>query len=133
MQLAVNPTDEEILAFVEQWIDCLSSGDFDCAYRMTAQDPYYAWTPELISLTIAGYGLREPRSDGRVFAVTDRASAVGRGPRRTVDRDSVPPGSFAFVEYDLPLNGEWSDLTATFRLERRENHSEAILEEIHVF
>jgi len=35
--------------------------------------------------------------------------------------------------YDLPLNGNWSDLTATFRVEARADATELILQEIHVF
>jgi hypothetical protein len=39
-----------------------------------------------------------------------------------------PPG----VEYDLPLNGEWSDLTAIFHLMRVESGWAYSLWDLHV-
>lgn len=37
------------------------------------------------------------------------------------------------VWYDLPLNGEWSDLTATFNILKSESHIVLELNEIHIF
>jgi hypothetical protein len=131
MQLAANATDDEMLALVERWIDDLSRGDYAAAYARTSHDPYYEWTPELIHAVIAGYGLPEPHRRGP-FSVTDRLSAHGT-PRYEIDREDLGPGTVAEVWYDLPLNGEWSDLTATFRFERDGDFLRAVLQEIHVF
>jgi hypothetical protein len=133
MHLTQNPSDEEILQFVEAWIDDLARGDYATAFRRTEHDPYYEWTPDLMLSVVQGYGLPEPHQSGTVFAVTPRASALGGPPQRIVDRDAVPPHSLAEVWYDLPLNGEWSDLTATFRVEPRGDGSAVVLQEIHVF
>lgn len=133
MHLPTNPTDQQILTFVEQWIDDLVRGDYKTAYSRTGHDSYYNWTPDLMREVINGYGLPEPRGDGRVFVVTSRQSAVGGPPQRIVDRDEIQPPAIAEVWYDLPLNGEWSDLTATFRIENREQGCIVILQEIHVF
>ena len=84
-------------------------------------------------LVVQGYGLPEPHRSGDVFVVTSRASALGGPPQRVVEREIVPPDSLAEVWYDLPLNGRWSDLTATFRVELRTNGSAVVLQEIHVF
>jgi hypothetical protein len=47
---------------------------------------------------------------------------------------SIPfPWGLEDVRYDLPLNGEWSDLTATFRVEDVDGSVDLVLEEIHVF
>ncbi len=37
------------------------------------------------------------------------------------------------VIYDLPLNGEWSDLSATFYILKKEEFITLELDEIHVF
>jgi hypothetical protein len=133
MHLGASPTDEQILAFVEAWIDELARGDYQAAYARTAHDSYYAWTPKLIREVIEGYGLPEPRPTGKVFRVTERHLAKGKCYHRLVDRENVPASVLAEVWYDLPLNGEWSDLTATFRVERCESGCVVTLQEIHVF
>lgn len=120
MRLPHNPSDEDILHFVEAWIDDLAGGDYEAAFRRTEHDPYYQWTPDLIRLVVQGYGSSEPYPCGTVFNVTPRARALGGPPQRTVDRSVVRPHSLAEVLYDLPLNGKWSDLTATLRVEQRE-------------
>jgi hypothetical protein len=60
-------------------------------------------------------------------------AAASGPPRRWVARQNLPEGALAYVEHDLPLNGEWSDLTATFVL--RGSGKVAVLElnEVHVF
>jgi len=131
--LPAEPTDDEILRAADDWVDDLERGDYATAFARTVHDPYYGWTPDLIRAVIAGYGLPEPHPSGEVFRVTSRATARGRARYREVDREAVTPGAVAVIRYDLPLNGEWSDLTATFRLESREDGAELILEEIHVF
>ncbi len=133
MTLPTHPSDDEILAIVEQWIDDLARGDYASAYARTAHDPYYRWTPELIRAVVTGYGSPEPHRSGTVFRVTARDAAVGHPHNRTVDREAVRPPAFAEVWYDLPLNGEWSDLTATFRIESGVGGSTIVLQEIHVF
>src|SRR5476651_1683383 len=108
MDLSDNPTDDEILALVQWWIDDLARGDYATAYARTAQDPYYQWTPELMQAVVAGYGSPVPHRSGVVFRVTPRDTAVGRLHYRTVDRDTARPPGFVQVWHDLPLNGKWS-------------------------
>ena len=129
--LPSQPADSEILALVERWIDDLVAGDYERAFARTAHDPHYGWTPSLMESVIQGYGFPEPHQRGP-FRVTERTEAEGRR-RYEVERDETPPDVAVFVSYSLPLNGEWSDLTATFRVEEKNTHAELILEEIHVF
>ena len=133
MQFEGPPTDDEILAVVETWIDDLGREDYVSAYSRTEHDPYYAWTPNLIRTVIEGYGHTEPHPSGEVFKVTDRKSAAGKPFHREVERTEISDSSLAEVRYDLPLNGEWSDLTATFRIQMLDASPIIILEEIHVF
>jgi hypothetical protein len=133
VHLSGNPTDEEILAFVEMWIDDLARGDYETAFARTAHDPYYEWTPDLMRKVVSGYGLPGPHRSGVEFNVTRRQSARGGPPKRRVERKAVCPPAFAEACYDLPLNGEWSDLTTTFRVEPCGERSRVVLQEIHVF
>lgn len=135
MELALDATDEEILGAVEVWIDDLARGDYAAAFARTRHDPYYQWTPHGIESVIHGYGLPEPHPSGVRFVVTarDQAHTRGRPFHRVVDRDVVRESAVAEVWYDLPLNGQWSDLTATFRLERDGARLHLVLQQIHVF
>ena len=36
------------------------------------------------------------------------------------------------IEYDIPINGEWSDLTAQFEFYKKENGYSFLLHDIHV-
>ena len=118
---------------MEDWVDDLEREDYGAAFSRTGHDSYYRWTPDLMRAVVAGYGLPEPHPSGVVFRVTSRVTAAGKPHHREVDRHNVPPTAIAEVWYDLPLNGEWSDLTATFRVEARADGEELLLEEIHVF
>jgi hypothetical protein len=133
MLLRRNPLDGEIIEAVESWMDLLAVGDYGAAFSATKHDAYYGWSADSIRSVIAGYGLAEVEPGEPTFVVTPRESALGGPPRVKVSRDHVPPGALAHVQYDLPLNGEWSDLTATFRVEASEEGCALVLEEIHVF
>jgi hypothetical protein len=133
MPLRLDATDDELLAIVEAWIDDLARGDFIGAFGRTKHDAYYGWTPELLESIVAGYGLPEPHPSGTRYVVTSRAAARGRTHTRSVEREGTRLPIVARLYHNLPLNGEWSDLTASFRVERAATGLEVILEEIHVF
>jgi len=130
--LSINSTDEEILNHIEEWVSDLAAEDYESAYKRTKHDPYYEWTPELIKKVINGYGLPEPHPSGVTFKVTPVKEAKGETPRQEVDRGPYDGNRFGYVYYDLPLDGEWSDLTASFRLEKQDKILVITLEEIHV-
>jgi hypothetical protein len=131
--LLAAPSDEEILAAVEVWIDDLAAGDYQTAFERTAHDPYYAWSADLIRAVVAGYGLPEAHPSGEVFAVSRRTDTPGQPFHRIVDRTAATQDEVAEVWYDLPLNGAWSDLTATFSVQQRIGHAVLVLQQIHVF
>ena len=131
IRLSRVPGDDELLSAVETWVADLVSSDYSAAISRTEHDPYYGWTADLLRRVIEGYGTPEPHPGGP-FRVTDPAAALGCK-RARVGREALPPGAIAVVEYDLPLNGEWSDLTATFRVEPRGDATCLVLEEVHVF
>ena len=131
VRLSANPKDEEILSVIDTWLGALANGDYERAYRVTEHDAYYRWTPRLIEEVVRGYGLKLG-DESSAHRVSRGAATSGGPPRRSIDRQNVPPGVIAFVEHDLPLDGVWSDLTATFRVEPRGTDAVLILEDIHV-
>jgi len=130
--LSVNSTDSEIIEFIESWVGDLINENYESAYAKMEHDPYYGWSPDLIRNVIHGYGLPEPHPSGKVFKVTPISEATGDNPSRQIDRGPYDGNRLGYVYYDLPLNGEWSDLTATFRLEKHGDSLAVVLEEIHV-
>lgn len=131
--LSLAPSNEELIAAVEKWIDLLAEGDYEAAFASTEHHPYYRWSPDLMRSVVAGYGLPEPHPSGEVFAVTARVPADGGPPDVEVLRSGVPLPAIAEIWHALPLNGSWSDLTATFVAVPRDQGCVLVLHEIHVF
>jgi hypothetical protein len=126
--------DEELLDGVRKWVDLLSEDRFSKAFDLTAYDSYREWTPDLIRSVIAGYGVpHEPES--REYGISKVSQTEGGpSPRWEVDRwqNAEPSSRIGFVRFDLPLDGEWSDLTATFEVVQINEHYVLILQDIHV-
>ncbi|MGK5037592.1 hypothetical protein [Janthinobacterium sp. LB3P118] len=135
MHLPAAPSDSHILAIIDAWIADLARGDYACAHARTAHDAYYGWTSALLRAVIEGYGSPEPYADGSVYRVTPATLASGAPQERCVERPTGQDGGAALAEarHSLPLNGVWSDLTATFRVEHAAPGVRLVLQEIHVF
>lgn len=130
-----NSSEQEILKFVEEWVTLLAQGKYKEAYEFTAQDPYYQWTPESIEKIIAGYGLYELMPNGVIYRVTDPKTCSGKAGYRMIDgyMKRQKGEMVREVWYSLPLNGFWSDLTATFRIINDGSDIYLELNDIHVF
>ncbi len=135
--LPFSPSDDDLLAVAHAWLARLAEGDYDAAFQLTAHDSYFGWTPDLIRRVIEGYGLPEPTRDGVVHRVSTRPGhdqarhqAVDRWPARAAEGGATSLGE---VRVDVPLDGDWSDLTATFEIRQTEKGVVLVLNEIHVF
>lgn len=110
-------SDEQILGVVRAWCHALAEEDYETAVVMTRHK--WPMTPQLMQQSIQGYGDLEPPVGSEVFKVTSLSTAThlpGTEPVHEVHRfhPTVDGFSFGHVWFDLPLNGTWSDLTATF-------------------
>ena len=76
------------------------------------------------------YGNIDPIHDGWVYKVTPLHSASG-GPKPRHEVDRCDDGR-AFVWFDLPLNGQWSDLTALFDVIPKDDGLHVVLDQVHV-
>lgn len=121
--LPVDASDGQILEVCREWVNLVAAGRvadaIDLLYVPTTYHASQHWTPVSLQTYIGNYGSWEPLDDGRVVRITSLTSArvpVGRPDfkphvdvvRLTRDRMA---GS---VDLDVPLDGEWSDLTAQF-------------------
>jgi hypothetical protein len=136
--LPKSPAAEDVFAWCEQWLACLSANDYASAWKMIFPDSYWKWTPALIEELIANYGALNPDSSGHRFRVTPPGEATGEtyrqrfwidpnDPEVDIIGDVHPRYPFAVwwhrnplgrclgqVHIDYPLDGEWSSLSSTF-------------------
>ena len=127
-------SDEHLLNGVKKWVELLAEDRFADAFDLTGHYRHCSWTPELIRSVIAGYGL--PHETGEhVYRISKIPEAIdGRSPRWKVDRwrDAEPDNRVGFISMDRPLDGEWSDLTATFEIAQLRGRLVLVLNDIHV-
>lgn len=127
---------QEVDAEVHRWLDCLTNRDYKAAYELTFHDPYYQWTPALIESMINGYGLPHEQGETK-HLVSDWRTAKGKDRGGELDLYDTPVDNGKYAQlghayYDLPLDGEWSDLSAVFRMVKYGDGAALMLEEIHV-
>lgn len=134
-RLELTAEAQEILDVVREWAAALADERFDEA--MALLRPSDQWSPATVQTWIRNYGWHEPPADGSIYRVTDMATAsgaTGSFPRHEVDRLDRPAtdGRVASVWFDLPLNGRWSDLTATFVVRQLDESLVLELADLHV-
>lgn len=114
---------EEVLGCVREWVNLLAQQKFEAAFEMLMPSEKEFFSPQILQQLTANYGQLEPRSDGLIFSVTPWEFAVcpeGRAkPYQDVEwyeASKIRKGDpvVGDVHFDVPLNGEWSDLTAVF-------------------
>jgi hypothetical protein len=123
--LSSNEIEQRLVQWVRSWLDLLAAGKLDeaCASLDEPCSGGVRWTPEnLVSTVEDTYG-----PGGALFSTVGTAKGT---PHYTVsERDDA---SGYWVDHDIPLDGEWSDLTAQFEF-RRQNESLSVrLYDIHV-
>ena len=126
------------------WIKLLSEEKYEDAYNLTLHDPYYQWTPALLESVIKGYGFLDDAIEEK-YKVTPTATAVHEGDNHKIYKDirlfdspvkqsqhHIDVNIIGEVHYDLPLNGRWSDLTASFKILQESDFLMLELNDIHV-
>ena len=130
-------SDANILALVDDWVELLAEERYGEALELVAARSY--WTVDLLRAVIQGYGIPEPHPSGRSFRVTSpRTATTGANspsaPARTVNRWEEPNdvNCIGAVQYDLPIDGHWSDLTALFEIVQDGDWLALELDDVHV-
>lgn len=125
--LPATATDEELIAFIDEWAELLEQEDYEAAFAFTDHVPGTRWTPELIRDAIRSHGPADP--DQRV---TLHGVPIETTQRKEVDHWTTSPnGCFGEVWYGLNIDGRATDLTATFVLQQVEGGIAVLLDDIH--
>jgi hypothetical protein len=125
VRLPLECADGEILAFARQWTERLAAEDYAGALAMllpVLSHPGRSWvdTPEALRAWVVNYGSDEPIPDEDECRVTAPAE-TGEMPTEflSLTREDLGqryPGCCGRLDWPLPLDGEWSDLVASFDL-----------------
>ena len=135
--LTIPPASEPesvLLEWVRNWLDLLALGHLAeaCARLDPPPDGGRRWTPEAITALVTetfgpGTRFRVDHPEGPVF--TPVATARGRAHPHV---GAFADGSGYWVNHDVPLNGEYSDLTAQLEFIRQGDALAVVLHDLHV-
>lgn len=117
--LPCSSPNEYILQVVEAWIDLWAESGTEAAFTAIALDEYEVWTPEWLDLALANYRPLELYPGTHSFKVTSPGAAItlDHVPTREVKwYNPEKTGLAGDVSFDLPLNGQWSDLLVEFNI-----------------
>lgn len=135
VRLPLDCPDSDILATADEWTNLLAAEDYIGAFAMLSPDPRRPHvSAEWLREWIAGCGCKTPKEPPRV---TPTATATGERWRwlPSLTRTHLPPersGPRGRLDWQLPQNGEWSDLVATFDLEERDGEIVFVLAALRV-
>ncbi|EJN04238.1 hypothetical protein [Phyllobacterium sp. YR531] len=133
IRLPLEASDQQILNAVRTWCAALAAEDYEGARSMVRAP---GWTAEKLRKTIEGYdGYNQSGEYPHRLSPLDTAEyrpgdepVNNPWPRHEVDRDE----GLISVWFDLPLDGYWSDLTATFSVETEGHATVLYLDMVHV-
>ena len=136
--LSLDATDEELREFIREWVELLSVEKYAIAFRMLLHVPAYpgqSWCsdPEELRAWIEGYGTDKPEPGERPCNVTSISDTTGTEPNQPILRKAPYYRDFvARLDYWLPIDGEWSDLMASFDFVRFEDGLVGVLRALRV-
>ncbi|UUZ46932.1 hypothetical protein LP420_24980 [Massilia sp. B-10] len=114
--------------FVDGWVRLLENEDYTAAFYYTTHYPSDQWTPDLMRAVVKGYGESNPAQK-----VTLHGKPTETWQRKEVScRDEPEFGAVGNVWYDLNIEGDLSDLTATFTIYKNAKGFIVVLEQIHL-
>jgi len=129
---SADPTDA-MLSFVREWFDLLAQGRFEeASVRLDEPNSYgVVWSADRLRMAAEeafgpGSTFRARHPDGPRYS--QPSEAAGSNPAEVTLMDE---GRYA-LDHDVPLNGEWSDLTARFFFLRRPDGYAVVLHDMHV-
>jgi hypothetical protein len=121
-RVRVGASDVELFGCLSEWSDLMAAGDFIAAAEFlhppTEESGDQTSTAETLKIYIENYGSWDELDDGRFMRVTPTAEAATVQPaaHEVFSLKNRPPS----IAFQLPLNGEWSDLTAVIEVHEQD-------------
>ena len=119
------PIENALRDHIELWLRQLSAGNWAEVIGMLDEPNSYGvkWGEAEIRRSLDEYSRSKP------WAVTNPKSSDVSG---HTSFGEFNDGSGYWFDYDIPLNGVWSDLTAQFEFKKRGNGYALVLHDIHM-
>lgn len=134
IEISSESPEQAILTFVKGWMKLLADGRLEEACALIDEPNSYgiAWTPGMIRDMVNATFSPDTRfhtshPEGPVF--TDPFQLEEQ---RDVEVIEFDDGSGYAFDYDIPLNGEWRDLTAQFEFRTSPDGHAVVLHDLHV-
>jgi hypothetical protein len=127
-------SDSDLIALLSEWSDLMAAGDFaaaaDFLHQPSEESGAETWTADSLKTYIQNYGSWDERTGQDRMRVTSTAEAAQRAPapHEVFSYKDRPPD----IEFALPLNGEWSDLTAMIDVVEVDGRWAFVLYDLHV-
>jgi hypothetical protein len=116
--VTADASDTELIACLSEWSDLMAAGDYAAAVAFlhppAEGSNAETWTATSLKTYIENYGSWDRLADGSLMRVTSIASAEHR--RRAPHEVFRYQHQLPDIEFRLPLDGEWSDLTAMINM-----------------
>ena len=115
-----------MVAQVERWVTSMARSDWQAAASFIEMPNHYGvrWTETDVRRALAEYRPGQPEP-----SFTAPGQMIGAGRTSVV---AFRDGTGYSVDYALPLDGTWSDLTAQFEFQRIGGEFFATLHDLHV-
>jgi hypothetical protein len=134
IDISPDAPEKSILDFVKRWMKLLADDPLDesCALLEHPNRFGVVWTPDLIKETV-----HDTFSPDTLFYKYHPEGPIFTDPYELEEQRDIEPiefddGSGYAFDYAVPLNGEWSDLTAQFEILKRPNGYAVFLDDLHV-
>ena len=133
IEISSDAPEKSILDFVIRWMKLLADDRLNEACALLDEPNCYGiGTPDLIKETV-----NETFSPHTRFYIYHPEGPVFTDPselkkQRDIEAIEFSDGSGYAFDYDIPLNGEWSELTAQFEFLKRPNGYSVVLHDLHV-
>jgi hypothetical protein len=107
-------SDTELIDCISEWSDLMAAGDFaaaaDYLHPPREESGAETWTADKLMTYTRNCGSWDELPNGERMYVTPTAEAVTArsAPHEVFGYENRPPD----IEFRLPMNGAWSDLTA---------------------
>lgn len=130
--LPADASDSDILSLIYEWMGLLMEERYEEAFHFFVNEEHnlWHWSPVILRMIIQGYGDIDDYQEGNKVTPWEDASEPSRARKDINWYDNNRQRGYIWL--DLPLNGEWSDLTAILTLEVMNERLMIELESIEV-
>lgn len=128
--------NEDVRAAIHKWVKLLATSSYEEAVGKLTALEQKVFTGEMLKEAIGRYSrrYREATSmeDKKRYLPTITDPDELDAQEESIEIYPVAPDGTVIVEYDLPLDGSWSDLTAIFHLVPKQGGYALSLYDVHV-